>query len=296
MSGNPLDLLGMAKPVSTFIEKCSDAVGGLAKPWQEKRVRRAEAEGDADAAIIRAQGEAEAELIRAQSSIQLSDLQREAMHRLFVEEERYQSSMKIILLEADEQVDKEAFVAEEMDDDWIVNFFQNARIVSDDEMQTLWARILAGEANEPSSFSRKTVNIMADLGKRDAQLFKALADFVWEIDGRSVIVDIDVTDEFYTKRDINFESMSTLTELGLIARMIPGFDSSARMIRGHEPVLPVSDQKAIASYGTQTLELCFDKLSGNYLWVGSWKFTQVGVELLSICSKEPIEGFFNWRL
>ena len=37
-----------------------------------------------------------------------------------------------------------------MDNDWIVNFFDKSRIVSDDEMQNLWSRVLAGEANAPS--------------------------------------------------------------------------------------------------------------------------------------------------
>ena len=32
-----------------------------------------------------------------------------------------------------------------MDNDWTVNFFDKSRIVSDDEMQNLWSRVLAGE-------------------------------------------------------------------------------------------------------------------------------------------------------
>ena len=34
-----------------------------------------------------------------------------------------------------------------MEEDWIANFFDKCRIVSDSEMQSLWARVLAGEAN-----------------------------------------------------------------------------------------------------------------------------------------------------
>lgn len=31
-------------------------------------------------------------------------------------------------------------------------------------MQTLWARILAGEANAPGKFSKRTVNLVGSLG------------------------------------------------------------------------------------------------------------------------------------
>lgn len=44
MSGNSLiDLGKLAEPATKLIEKVSDAVGGIAKPWQIKRVASAEA-------------------------------------------------------------------------------------------------------------------------------------------------------------------------------------------------------------------------------------------------------------
>src|SRR5262245_65976856 len=42
----------LSKPANTLIEKISDAVGGVFKPWQTRRVARA----DADAEVIKAEG------------------------------------------------------------------------------------------------------------------------------------------------------------------------------------------------------------------------------------------------
>ena len=70
---------------------------------------------------------------------------------------------------------------EDMEDDWIRNLLGKCRIVSDQDMQELWARILAGEANEPGSVSRRTVNLVADLDKRDAESFMAVCRFVWQL-------------------------------------------------------------------------------------------------------------------
>ena len=62
-------------------------------------------------------------------------------------------------------------------EDWGANFRDKANTCSDPEMAELWAQLLAAEVNNPGSYSRKTVNVMADLEPSDARLFKALCDF-----------------------------------------------------------------------------------------------------------------------
>ena len=58
-------------------------------------------------------------------------------------------------------------------------FFEKSRIVSDNEMQELWSRVLAGEANDPGTYSKRTVNFLSDLDKGEAALFTKLCGFVW---------------------------------------------------------------------------------------------------------------------
>ncbi len=65
----------------------------------------------------------------------------------------------------------------QIDDDWAANFKDKARTCSNDEMAGLWAQLLAAEANNPGSYSRKTVNVLSDLEPADAHLFRTLADF-----------------------------------------------------------------------------------------------------------------------
>ncbi len=61
-----------------------------------------------------------------------------------------------------------------IEDDWIVNFLDKSRIVSDNQMQDLWSRVLAGEANSPGTYSKRTVNFLSDLDKIEADLFTKL--------------------------------------------------------------------------------------------------------------------------
>lgn len=70
------------------------------------------------------------------------------MSRLFAEEAKKQANIEAITLKALPDVKPEA-KTEGVEDDWIANFFDKCRLISDEQMQSLWARILAGEANSP---------------------------------------------------------------------------------------------------------------------------------------------------
>ena len=279
----------LAEPATVLIEKISDAVAGVAAPWHTRRLSKAQADAD----MIRARAEADAAIIQAENDRLVAEIEMRAMHRSLAEETIYQSNIEDIVSEAVPQLDPQHASPDDMDNDWIRNFFGKARMIGDEEMRSLWARILAGEANEPGTFSLKSVNLLADLSKQDAETFKALCDFIWYLDGSPTIIDIDVTDRFYTESGIDYDSMSRLFELGLVSRRLVGFDSSARMIRGHEPVLAVNGGKMIAEYGVHRLELSFHDKNGNYLFVGSWKLTQAGSQLLSLVDVQPVEEFFE---
>ena len=168
-----IELIGIAavgaalsKPASTLIKKASDAVGSLCAPWQIKRVRKAEAKGEAVAALI-----------KATSDIEITDLHQRAVRRLIWEEAQQQKNMEDVLTKAVPQLNEKA-KPESIEDDWIVNFFDKSRIVSDDEMQGLWSRVLAGEANPLGTYSKRTVNFISDLDKAEANLFTQLCGFV----------------------------------------------------------------------------------------------------------------------
>ena len=58
-----------------------------------------------------------------------------------------------------------------VDSGWLLNFLDKSKTVSDDEMQDLWASILAGEANCAGSYSPKTLTIVTDVNQKVATLF-----------------------------------------------------------------------------------------------------------------------------
>lgn len=264
---NPIAELGdLAKPATVLIEKISEAVGGVFKPYQIVRVAKAEAE---------------ANRIQAESQIQVTELHRRAMRRFLEEEAKKQSNIESITQNALPLLEQKS-KPQEVADDWITNFFDKSRIVSDGEMQSLWSRVLAGEANAPGAFAKRTVNLLADLDKEDALLFMRLCGFGWMIGNVCPLV-FDVQGSIYNDQGINFNTLSHLESLGLLQ-----FNNLAGFKRLRIPKV------ATVFYYGQPVTLTFPKDSDNELDLGKVLLTRAGQQLAPVCAPTSVDGFFKY--
>ena len=265
-SNSLIDLGNLGKPANTLIKKVSNAVGGLFAPYQVKRMAKVEAE---------------AAIIKAQSEIEITDLHRRAVHRWIEEEAQCQKNMEDITNKALPQLNEKAN-PDSIENDWLVNFFDKSRIVSDNEMQSLWSRVLAGEANIPGSYSKRTVNFLPDLDKVDADLFTKLCGFGWMI-GNVVPLVFDVKAEIYNTHGINFGTLSHLESIWLIR-----FSNISGFKRLDFPKII-----SVFYYGSPlTLEMPDE--TGNELKIGKVLLTKTGQELAPICGCNPVEGFWDY--
>ena len=268
MIENPLARLGdLSKPATVLIEKISDAVGGVFRPYQTVRVARSEAEADR---------------IRAESQVEVTDIQRRAMYRFFEEEGERQSNIEEITEKALPLLEEESS-PQDVQDDWITNFFDKCRIISDADMQRLWANVLAGEANTPGAFSKRTVNLLSDLDNNDAELFMHFCGFVWTIDESVVPLVFDHKNEIYDPHRINFSSLLHLESLGLIQ-----FNIASNFVLAELP------KKATALYFGRQLELTFPEDAENEIDVGQVLLTRAGRELAAICGSPSVDGFYDF--
>lgn len=256
----------LSKPADTLIKKVSSAIGGVFEPWQIKRVAKAETE---------------ANLMKAEADIEITALHRRAMHRFVEEEANRQENMEEITKKSIPHLSDESN-PEQMEDDWVTNFFDKSRIVSDDEMQGLWGQVLAGEANSPGSYSKRTVNLLSDLDKKDAEIFQSLCRFGWVTGGFSPLV-FDTQAEIYNNVGIDFESLSHLDSLGLIQfNGISGFSRQG---------LP---KKFVVTYCGQPLILNLPKETENTLSIGKVLLTKAGMELARISNAPSVDGFTEY--
>ena len=272
-SNSLINLGDLSKPADTLIKKISKGVGGFFEPFQVKRLAKAEAA---------------AAVIKAQSDIQITDLKYRAVHRWIEEIARDQQNMEAITAKAVPQLNENAN-PNAMDDDWIVNFFDKSRKVSDGEMQALWARVLAGEANAPGTYLKRAVNFLLEMDKAEAELFSKLCRFGWTISGHIVPLIFDFDEEIYNRHGISFTTLSHLDSIGLIQ-----FDSLSGFILRQFP------KSVVVDYCDKPLHLEMPKDTDNNLEIGYMLLTSVGEELAPICGSEPVDGFLeyvkdNWK-
>jgi hypothetical protein len=262
-----IDLGDISKPANTLIEKISDAIGGLYKPFQIRRV---------------AQAEADADKIRAVTSIEITKLEHRAMFRLFAEEAKKQHNIEAITLKTLPDIGPESR-PEDVEDDWIANFFDKCRLISDEQMQSLWAKILAGEANSPGKFSKQTVNLVGNLDKSDAMLFSQLCSFVFLLIQEPTAMIYDFNHNIYNDVGINFGSLSHLESTGLIH-----LDGLSSYLKGG------LGQKGFIQYFDSQVWIEFPGEKGNQLNVGHVLLTKAGRELATLAGAQPREGFLEF--
>lgn len=266
MSNNSLvDLEGLAKPIDTLVVKISNAIGTVYEPRRIKKVAKAEAE---------------AAKIKAESEIELAGLHHRAEQRRREEDAKQQKNIEDIIADAEPNLNENAN-PDNMDDDWIANFFDKCRIVSNKEMQSLWSRILAGEANTSGTYSKRTVNLLSDFDKSDADLFTKLCGFGWVIGDVSPLV-FDVQADIYNRNGIYFRDLTHLNSIGLIQLESRGFQQTN---------LP---KRFVVSYYGKPLVLEIPENADNELKTGNVLLTKIGQELAPICGSKPVEGFYEY--
>lgn len=271
-----------ARPVVTaFLDKISEATGVVTKPWQTRR----DAKAEADAAVIKAKAEAQITLIKAEADQEALTIQERAEVRRATAAIKEQQNLDAIVNDAAANLKDDA-QPEKMDEDWLANFIDKARLFSDEEMQRLWSQVLAGEANVPGSFSRRTIGTLANLEKADAELFRRMCSFsLIESDGEhhlllNGIASLFYTDSFFKDRGLTYSSVLALTEAGLV-----NFESSG---------IRLAAQDFVFSYFGRTIKIVFpDGQPEASLNLGEVALTKVGQELARICSPNEDKDFLE---
>ncbi|MFT7015800.1 MAG: hypothetical protein ACJAY7_001746 [Pseudohongiellaceae bacterium] len=267
--GNAVINLGdLAKPATVLIEKVSNAVGVLYEP---RRIRK------------RAEAEADAEKIKALAGIELSEIQQRGIERLVQQEARKQENIENITAEAAGQLPPNA-KTENLEEDWIAHFFDKCENVSNKDMQSLWSRLLAGEATNPGTYSKRTVDFVATMDRGDAELFTRFCQFTWVV-GEPTPLIFESGDAIYTDNGINFSALKHLDAIGLIS-----FESATGYRRhGY-------GKETIIFYYGQPTRVVFPAEKNNQIELGKALFTQAGKELVSICGAKRNQEFYEYAI
>lgn len=179
-----VDITLKVPALEQLLNIAASGVGSIAGPmlvsWQARQqaeAKRIEAAAYADVLQIRAQAQAEARRALVPSKAQASttlDIGNAIVQRVQFQEEKRQANIGSVVSQAADWIQDKEVEAAEPDHDWTARFFNEVQDVSSKEMQSLWARVLAGEVERKGSTSIHTLNVLRNLDQHTAKLFKKL--------------------------------------------------------------------------------------------------------------------------
>jgi hypothetical protein len=260
---------GVVKPIANvannLVNKISSAVGTVYEPFHLRQM--AKAKNDANYII--------------ETGALKTELEKRTLQRLIAEETKKQENLESIIDEAMQRLNESA-KPEEIENDWLTHLTDLAKKVSDKEMQILWAKILAGEANAHGSFSKRTLNLLSAMDRSDAELFGQLCRYY--VKSLGFVLIYNIRDSVYNKNGINYSNLIHLESIGLINFNVIGQNTTSPM-----------KSKFRIIYGNTTFYLDrSDNLNEIEFNVGHVILTNVGMQLLGLSNAEMEPEFTDY--
>lgn len=171
-----------------------------------------------------------------------------------------------------------------VEDDWLESFHDHAEKVSNPGVQVIWGKLIAGEINNPGTYSKRLMSVISDMSTTDAQSFSTLCSLSIqsivpqnENEGIKVakqplaLLFEDDNSGTFDEGAFSYEQRIALEAYGLI-------DSSVRNRFNISPnkaaaFLAMNKVVLFKNNGDSPVELSFSPV-----------FTEIGVELSSLCS------------
>ena len=168
--------------------------------------------------------------------------------------------------------------------DWLAKWRTGAEDVSHEDIQGLWARLLAGEVNQPGSYSLHTLDFLSRMSSFDAKLIERVGPYLVN---DSII---KVGTEFFEEKGIKFNDLLYLDGLGLIngvtalgLKLNIHTEDQAGRVLGHVHCNSAALVFDLGQAGEAHKQLSFD----------AYSTTQVVSEILSLGSFEPDNDYLN---
>lgn len=96
---------------------------------------------------------------------------------------------------------------------WFLNFHDIVERISDDDIQNIFAAIMAGELESPGRCSIRTMRVIADLSRDEARLFRKASGCITRLDDRWIIPVPEFNEKIIP---LSYEDLLLLEDCGLL--------------------------------------------------------------------------------
>lgn len=296
-----MNLPGERLVVKLWETVADKGIGSLLKPWQARRMGRAENEIQSERILMLAQANRDAELIAqgqktlslegkrlrlmdghdpsdgaTGAPVQFINLAGRASDALVADAIRRDINVTKALLVAEQTLkgDTEEPPTQSVNDDWLFRWRDNASGVSNEQLQILWGRILAGEIKAPGNYSFRTLEFLRNLTQTEAQKIERLSPFVIE---DSIYRDAK---EILDSAGASFEFLLSMQELGVLSGVnISGLHMTMKSFEASRFLC------LFKANGTALIATGQDPSVQLNLPV--YKLTEIGAQILRLCTFPP---------
>jgi hypothetical protein len=258
-----VDLGKVSKPLSKLVDAVSQGIGTLYEPT---RIRR------------KARAQADASLIKAEADIKKKELLRRAANRLAFQEIYRQENIEHIIEIAAENL-PDTVSDEPVDRDWVFRFFDGCKDVSNEELQKLWAQLLASEVTAPKSCSRKTLSILRDMSLGDAITFKKVCSLAWETEG-----------DYFIPYDNNFTASSQFEIYKIMYWEILQLETLGLICSQNDIVTKINYGDTLSYFKFN--HVCHINPPNFIAKISCYPLTDPGIELLKVANRDINLNFY----
>ena len=273
----------IATPATKLVDTVKDAIGTVYEPRHKRKM--------ADAAAYEIYVISKAMRDAADMSIVYDEngtkINSEDFRRLvqrtgerFVRQElTKQRNIENVIDNAYDILEKEDRCSEEpIERGWLNRFFNSVADISDEDLQKLWGKVLAGEVKQPQSYSLRTLETLKNISKHEAELFQKMVPYIVEMGGTLFLAS---NNKLLEKHGINYGEIMHLDECGLINSngliTVNSWVSNAKYASLH------NRSNVLIMQGIETKE--------NVISIGSYGLTGAGIELFHIMQSNPDDNF-----
>ena len=254
MDALPINInLGIEKLVETISNVTGLTARGIRK----------NADAESYAAIKKAETETEVQLLKLQGEDKIAQY-------VLARNKQKVENVEEIVSKAKQQFAPDEQVSEEpVEKDWMTRFLNIAEEVSDEDMQNIWARVLAGEIKKPKSYSLRTLEVLRNLSKEEAALIMRVSSY-------QVGLDLLSTDDF----GVNLTDQIALDDINIIC--------GEELVRTYTPnkgkiSFVLNKQALINIYVPTEVKI---KLKG-------FKITKAGIEIMGLIQEHNYSVFYT---
>jgi hypothetical protein len=203
----------------------------------------------------------------------------------FIENLRRTTNLIDTAVKSSQYIDQEKSNEIKLDNDFFWNTLEHAKTVSNETMQELVAKIIAGEYNRPGSYSMSTLQTLKMLDKTELELFERMCSLCIGKGIPKVVFHLPYDNkQFITESNIGFGSFQELQALGLF---LPN-----DMVSHHQN----PDKKHFALYYFKK-EILFKSTNENNTEIrlpGYYQLSNTGKQILDLLNPQFNEPYFNW--